>query len=159
VLLVLGPLAGSVIWLVKQEYISNHWSFLKKLDQLLIDNPRFAMRMATLSMLALYLCVPRLKEYAYFELAIYAAILVVDLPAMGIAAVFTATIVVPMLATESPNTFVNTFSQTIVALFCFEIFLLDLHRSFFRLKKNAAAAISPENRARYLLDVTSSAER
>jgi hypothetical protein len=159
VLLVLGPLAGSVIWLVKQEYISNHWSFLKKLDQLLIDNPRFAMRMAVLSMLALYLCVPRLKEYAYFELAIYAAILVVDLPAMGIAAVITASIVVPMLATESPNAFVNTFSQTIVALFCFEIFLLDLRPSFFRLKKNGAAAISPENSARYPLDVASSAER
>jgi hypothetical protein len=38
-------------------------------------------------MLALYLCAPRLKKYAYFELAIYAAMLVVDLPAIGIAAV------------------------------------------------------------------------
>ena len=59
---------------------------MKKLDQLLIDNPRFAIRIATLSMLALYLCAPRLKEYAYFKLAIYAAMLVVDLPAIGIAA-------------------------------------------------------------------------
>jgi len=86
VLLVLGPLAGSVIRLVKPEYVSDHGSFLKKLDQLLIDNPRFAIRIATLSMLALYLCAPRLKKYAYFELAIYAAMLVVDLPAIGIAA-------------------------------------------------------------------------
>ena len=37
------------------------------------------MRLATLSMFALYLCVPRLKEYAYFEMAIYAAMLVADL--------------------------------------------------------------------------------
>jgi len=96
-------------------------------------------------MFALYLCAPRLKEYAYFELAIYAAMLVVDLPAIGIAAVFTAAIVAPMLATESHNAFVNTYSQTMAALVCFWIFLLDLH-SFFRLQRNGEVAISPENK-------------
>jgi hypothetical protein len=145
-LLVLGPLAASVIRLVKQEYASDDGSFLKKLDQLLIDNPRFALRLTTLSMFALYLCAPRLKEYAFFELAIYAAMLVVDLPAIGIAAVFVAAIVAPMLATGSPNAFVNTFGPTIAAVFCFEIFLLDLYPSFGRLKGNGTAGISPETR-------------
>jgi len=109
---------------------------LAKLDQLLIDNPGFAMRTATLSMFALYLCSPRLKEYAYFELAIYAAVLVVDLPAIGIAAASIVAIVVPMLAMGSPTTFVNTFGQPIAALFCFYIFLRDLYPSFDRLKAN-----------------------
>jgi hypothetical protein len=144
VLFVLGPLVRSVARLVKQEYTGDG-SFLQKLDQLLIDNPRFALRIAVLFMFALYLCVPRLKEYAYFELAIYAAILVVDLPAIGIAAVFTATIVAPMLATESHNAFVNTYSQTMAALVCFWIFLLDLH-SFFRLQRNGEVVISPEKK-------------
>jgi hypothetical protein len=146
VLLVLGPLASLVIRLVKQQYASNDAPFLEKLDQLLIDNPGFAMRMTTLSMLALYLCAPRLKEYGYFELAIYAAILVVDLPAIGIAAVFTVTIVAPMLAMGSSNAFANTFGQTIAALFCFQIFLLDFYPSFYRLKANRTVGISPETR-------------
>lgn len=142
VLLVVGPLAGSIIRLVQQQYIPHHWSFLKRLDQLLIDNPRFAMRTAALSMLALYLCAPRLKEYAYFEIAIYAAMLVVDLPAIGMATVFTAAIVVPMLATGSHYAFVNTYGQTIASLFCFEILLADLHPSFVRLGKVGAIATS-----------------
>ncbi len=142
VLLVLGPLAGSIIRLVQQQFIPHHWSFLKGLDQLLIDNPRFAMRLATLSMLALYLCAPRLKEYAYFEMAICAAMLVVDLPAIGIASFFTAAIVVPMLANGSHYAFVNTYGQTIASLFCFEILLVDLHPSFVRLKKDGAIAAS-----------------
>ena len=142
VLLVLGPLAGSIIRLVQQQYTPHRWSFLKRLDQLLIDNPRFAMRTAALSMLALYLCAPRLKEYAYFEIAIYAAMLVVDLPAIAMATVFTAGIVVPMLANGSHYAFVNTYGQTIASLFCFEILLADLRPSFVRLGKVGAIATS-----------------
>ncbi len=141
-MLVLGPLAGAIIRLVQRQYISQHGSFLKKLDQWLIDNPQFAIRLATLSMLALYLCAPRLKEYAYFEMAIYAAMLVVDLPAIGMATVFTVAIVAPLLAAGSHNALVNTYGQTIAALFCFGILLADLHPSFVRLGKNGAAAPS-----------------
>jgi hypothetical protein len=93
-------------------------------------------------MLALYLCAPRLKEYAYFEIAIYAAMLVVDLPAIAMATVFTAGIVVPMLANGSHYAFVNTYGQTIASLFCFEIFLADLRPSFVRLGKVGAIATS-----------------
>jgi hypothetical protein len=35
---------------------------------------------------------PRLREYAHFELAVYVAMLVVDLAAIGIATVFSVTI-------------------------------------------------------------------
>ena len=144
-LLILGPLATAVIRLVGQQYVAARESFLSKLDRLLMDSPRFAMRLATLSMFALYLCVPRLKEYAYFEMAIYAAMLVADLPAIGIAAVCIGGIVVPALTIGSPNAFVNTYGQTVAALFCFEVFLLDLRPSFFRLKTNGFAGISAEN--------------
>lgn len=140
VLLVIGPLAGLVVRLVKQQYAADDTSLLEKLDRLLIDNPGFAMRMATLSMFALYLCSPRLKEYAYFELAIYVAMLVVDLTAIGMATVFTVSIVAPMLAMGSANAFVNTFGQTIAALFCFQIFLADLYPSFDRLKADGTGS-------------------
>lgn len=140
VLLVLGPLAGLLIRLVKRQYAADNMPFLEKLDRLLIDNPQFAMRLATLSMFALYLCSPRLKEYAYFELAIYAATLVVDLTAIGIATVFTVSIVAPMLAMGSANAFVNTFGQTIAALCCFQIFLADIYPSFDRLKMSSLRA-------------------
>lgn len=146
-LLILGPLATSVIRLVRQQYISAHESFLRKLDRLLLDNPQFAMRLAMLSMLALYLCVPRLKEYTYFEMAMYAAMLVADLPAIAIAAVCIGGIVVPALAIGSPAALVNTFGQTVAALFCFEVFLLDLRPCFFRLRTNGFAAISAGNDA------------
>jgi hypothetical protein len=136
--LILGPLACLMVWLVKQEYTDNSKSFLKRLDQFLIDNSRFAMRVATLTMLALYLCAPRLKEYAFFELAIYAAMLVVDLPPKRLAVIFAVTIAGPILLTVSQiSQFIYQFNQTIAAVFCYGVLLLDLYPTFLRLKEKS----------------------
>jgi hypothetical protein len=138
IVLILGPLAHSTIWFVKQEYAVDGKSFLKKLDQFLIDNSRFAMRIATLTMLALYLCAPRLKEYAFLELTIYAAMLVVDLPAKWLAVTFAVTIAGPIIAYVSQiSQFIHQFNQTIAALFCYGVLLLDLYPAFLRVKKKA----------------------
>jgi hypothetical protein len=134
--LILGPLTHSTIWFVKHEYAVDGKSFLKKLDQFLIDNSRFAMRVATLTMLALYLCAPRLKEYAFLELTIYAAMLVVDLPAKWLAVTFAVTIAGPIIASGLEiSPFIDQFNQTITAVFCYGILLIDLHPAFLRLKK------------------------
>jgi hypothetical protein len=133
--LVLGPLICSVLWFINQECTDYGKSFLEKLDQFLIDNSRFAMRIATLTMLALYLCAPRLKEYAFFELAIYAATLVVDLPTKWLAVTLAVTIAGPIVASGSQiSQFIYQFNQTIAALFCYGVLLLDLYPTFLRLK-------------------------
>lgn len=128
-LLVLGPLAATVVGLVRQERMPDDWSLMKRLDQLLIEKPQIALRLTALSMFALYMCAPRLKEYAYFELAIYAAALVSGLSAAGMAAIIIGAVLVPVLAMGSHDGFVSTYSQLLSALFCFWIFVLSLNPS------------------------------
>ncbi len=133
--LILGPLIYSTIWFVKQECADDGKSFLRKLDQFLVDNSRFAMRVATLAMLALYLCAPRLKEYAFYELAIYAAMLVVDLPPKWLAVILAITIAAPVIAYVSQiSAFIHQFNQTIAAVFCYGVLLLDLYPAYLRLR-------------------------
>ena len=123
--LILGPLVGLTVWFVNREYSERGKSFLEKLDRFLIDNPYFAMRVATLLMLALYLCAPRLKEYAFFELAIYAAMLVVDLPANALAVILAVTIVGPIVANlPQIPTSIQRYNQFIAAVFCYGVLLL-----------------------------------
>jgi hypothetical protein len=95
------------------------------LDRWLVDHPRAAMRVTVLAMFALYLSSPRLKEYAFFELALYAAILVVDLPALALAAFLTIGLAVPALISVTGHTFEGGFGLLVVALTCFWILLLD----------------------------------
>jgi hypothetical protein len=141
--LILGPLACSMVWFVKQEHANNGKSFLKYLDQFLIDNSRFAMRVATLTMLALYLCTPRLKEYSFFELAIYAAMLVVDLPAKWLSVILAVTIAAPIVANGlQMSQFIDQFNQTIAAVFCYAVLLRDLYPAFMRLKKKQPQNLS-----------------
>nr|WP_249806793.1 hypothetical protein [Bradyrhizobium sp. 1] len=98
---------------------------LLRLDRWLIDHPHAAMRVTVLAMFALYLSSPRLKEYAFFELALYAAILVVDLPAQGLAAVLGVGLIVPGLISMTGYTVEGNFSLLVIALTCFWILLLD----------------------------------
>jgi hypothetical protein len=144
--LILGPLSWWVVWLVKQEYADNGKSFLRNLDQLLIDNSHFAMRVATLTMVGLYLCAPRLADYAFSELAILAAMVVADLPAKSLAAILAVTIAAPILtegadavaAHDSPfQVSIPRVNQTIAAVFFYGVLLLDLYPAFLRLKKLA----------------------
>lgn len=79
-------------------------------------------------MYALYLCSPRLKEYAFFELAIYAAVLIVDLPAMAIVAVLTVAILIPTSVSISGGAIEGGFLQLVAALLCFWVFLADFRK-------------------------------
>jgi hypothetical protein len=76
-----------------------------------------------LAMYALYLCAPRLKVYAFFEAALYAAVLVVDLPAMMAGLVLTIAIAIPFVTSVSGIAFVDGFDLLTVALICFWILL------------------------------------
>ncbi len=122
VALVLAPLALSVRRAVRASGAAS----LRRLDRWLMDHPGHAARIAALAMFALYLCSPRLKEYAFFELAIYAAVLIADLPALALAAVLISAIAIPALASLLTNAFVQNFGQLATGLVCFWICLADL---------------------------------
>ena len=120
--LVLAPLAISVWRMVGASRPARKASLLQTLDDWLVDHPDAAMRITVLAMYALYLCAPRLKEYAFFEVALYAAVLVVDLPAALMAAVLTVAIAIPTLASVS-GVFMDGFSQLSITLICFWLLL------------------------------------
>ncbi|OAF15805.1 hypothetical protein [Bradyrhizobium neotropicale] len=120
--LLLAPFAVSLLRAIGK---AGDESFLTRLDRWLMDHPHAAMRVTVLAMYAFYLCSPRLKEYAFFELALYAAVLIVDLPAAMLAAMLTVAIAIPTLASITGNAFVDSFGQIAVAILCFWILLLD----------------------------------
>jgi hypothetical protein len=120
VALLLAPFALTVRRLVDGPARTDG-SFPARLDRWLIDHPRDAQRIAVLAMVALYLCAPRLKEYAFFELALYGAILIVDLPAAALAAVLTIGIAAPTLASLAGVPIEGSLVQITVALLCFWI--------------------------------------
>ena len=93
------------------------------------------MRITVLAMYGLYLCSPRLKEYAFFELAVYAAILIVDLPAAALAGMLTIGVAVPTLVSITGITIEGGFVQVAVALMCFWILLLDFRAEPTRLEQ------------------------
>ena len=119
--LVLAPLGWSLLRAIR----SSEGSLPTRLDRWLIDHPQAAMRITVLAMYGLYLCSPRLKEYAFFESAVYAAVLIVDLPAAALAAVLTIGVAVPTLVSITGTTIEGGFVQLAVALMCFWIMLLD----------------------------------
>ena len=122
---VLVPFALSVLRAVRSGPARGEGPLLALLDAWLIDHPRTAARITVLAMFALYLSSPRLKEYAFFELAIYAAILVVDLPALALAAILTVGLLLPATISIVGRTTEGSFSLLIIALTCFWILLLD----------------------------------
>lgn len=140
--LVLAPL----VWSVWPAIRGGEGSLLVRLDRWLIDHPLDAMRLTVLAMYGLYLCSPRLKEYAFLELAVYAAILIVDLPAAALAAVLTIGIAVPTGLSLSGASIEGSFVQVAVALICFWILLsVDSARSALVVR---AAGVEPAQRLR-----------
>ncbi|MCP3388702.1 hypothetical protein NLM27_07895 [Bradyrhizobium sp. CCGB12] len=121
--LVLAPLTISVWRMVGPRRLSGRASPLRALDDWLMNHPDAAMRITVLTMYALYLCAPRLKEYAFFEVALYAAILITSLPAATMAAVLTVAVAIPTLASVSGITFMGGFGQLTIALICFWLLL------------------------------------
>lgn len=123
--LVLVPFAVSILRVVKSRPAREGGSLLAQLDRWLMDHPRVAMRITVFAMFALYLSSPRLKEYAFFELALYAAILVVDLPALSLAAFLAVGLAFPALISILGTAFEGSFILLIIALTSFWILLLD----------------------------------
>ena len=123
--LVLVPFALSVLRVAADRPVREGGSRLLQLDRWLMDHPRAATRITVLAMFALYLCSPRLKEYAFFELALYAAILVVDLPVRPLAAFLTMGLLAPSMISLAGTAIEGTFILLIAALMCFWILLQD----------------------------------
>ncbi|MCK1359358.1 hypothetical protein IVB28_11050 [Bradyrhizobium sp. 199] len=136
--LVLIPFALSVLRVAASQPVREGGSPPLQLDRWLMDHPRAAMRITVLAMFALYLSSPRLKEYAFFELALYAAILVVDLPARALAAVLTVGLLIPALISLAGTELEGTFILLIVALMSFWILLLDFRAEPKRLEMEGA---------------------
>lgn len=143
--LVLAPLALTVRRMTHGQ-VRMGGAFLVRLDRWLIDHPCAALRITMLAMYGLYLCAPRLKEYAFFELALYGAILIVDLPAAALAAVLTIGIVVPNLASRLGMSIEGGSVQLAVALACFWIMLRA--RSVPSAQMVRAAGVEPAQRLR-----------
>ncbi|MGV7218317.1 hypothetical protein [Bradyrhizobium sp. UFLA05-112] len=122
---VLAPFAWSVLPIIRDQTSPDIGGLPKRLDQWLIDHPRVAARITVLAMYALYLCSPRLKEYAFYELAVYAAVLIVDLSPMAMMAFLTAAILIPTSTTISGGVIEGTFVQLVSALVCFWVLLVD----------------------------------
>lgn len=126
--LVVGPFALSVLRAAGGQPARDGESVLMRLDRWLMEHPRAAMRITVFAMFALYLSSPRLKEYAFFELAIYAAILVVDLKAMALAAFLTVGLAFPVLISILGMAFEGSFILLVIGLICFWILLFDFRR-------------------------------
>ena len=137
---VLVPFALSVFRAVASRPARERETHLARLDRWLIDHPRAAMRITVLAMFALYLCSPRLKEYAFFELALYAAILLADLPATALAAVLTLGLLVPSLNSLVGHSLEGSYLLLVVATACFWILLLDFRAEPIRLDQQVADA-------------------
>jgi hypothetical protein len=126
--LILAPFALSVLRVVGGPARSGPSWLPARLDRWLIDHPREAARITVLAMYALYLCSPRLKEYAFFELAVYAAVLMVDLPPMALAGALGATVLFPTLASMSGSVIEGSYIQLVAGLVGFWILLADFCR-------------------------------
>ncbi|MDA9501016.1 hypothetical protein XI05_26750 [Bradyrhizobium sp. CCBAU 11357] len=133
--LVLVPFALSVVRLAASGSARRGASLLMGIDRWLMDHPRTAMRITVLAMFALYLCSPRLKEYAFFEFALYAAILIVDLPPLALAAVLGVGLALPALISLLGAPIEGTFILLVTALICFWIVLLDFRAEPKRLEQ------------------------
>lgn len=126
--LILAPFALAVLRVVGDQAQPGTSWLPARLDLWLSDHPREAARVTVLAMYALYLCSPRLKEYAFFELAVYAAVLIVDLPPMALAGALGAAVLFPTLASMSGSVIEGSYIQLAAGLVGFWILLADFCR-------------------------------
>jgi len=121
--LVLAPFAISVWHMFRRQAELRTASLLSAFDDWLVNHPATAMRITVLAMYALYLCTPRPKEYTFFQVALYVAVLVADLPAAMMVAALTVAVAIPVLASASVTAFMGGYGQLTLALICFWILL------------------------------------
>jgi len=121
--LVLAPFAVSVWRMFGRQAGTGKTTLLSAFDDWLVNHPGAAMRITVLAMYALYLCTPRPKEYTFFQVALYAAVLIADLPAVMMVAALTVAVAIPVLASASVTAFMGGYGQLTLALICFWILL------------------------------------
>ena len=121
--LVLAPFAVSVWRMFRRQAGTGKTALLSAFDDWLVNHPGAAMRITVLAMYALYLCTPRPKEYTFFQVALYAAVLIADLPAVMMVAALTVAVAIPVLASASVTAFMGGYGQLTLALICFWILL------------------------------------
>ncbi len=137
IMLALYALAASALLLAPFAWVVSRaigWrgegALVSRLDAWLIAHPQHAMRITALAMYGLYLCAPRLKEYAFFELALYAAVLFIDLRTSALVAVLVCSVVSLSLASLAGSAIVENVGQAAAALACFWIMLADFRARF-----------------------------
>jgi len=123
VTLVLAPFAVSVWRMFRWEAGLGKTALLSAFDDWLVQHPAAAMRITVLAMYALYLCTPRPKEYTFFQVALYAAVLIAELPAALMVAALIVAVFIPILASASVTAFMGGYGQLTLALICFWILL------------------------------------
>ncbi|WP_063682576.1 glycosyltransferase 87 family protein [Bradyrhizobium stylosanthis] len=123
VTLVLAPFAVSVWRMFRRQAGTGKTALLSAFDDWLVHHPAAAMRITVLAMYALYLCTPRPKEYTFFQVALYAAVLIADLPAALMVAALAVAVFIPILASASVTAFMGGYGQLTLALICFWILL------------------------------------
>ncbi|MBR1172584.1 hypothetical protein JQ617_01330 [Bradyrhizobium sp. KB893862 SZCCT0404] len=123
VTLVLAPFAVSVWRTFRRQAGPGKTALLSAFDDWLVNHPAAAMRITVLAMYALYLCTPRPKEYTFFQVALYAAVLIADLPAAMMVAALAIAVFIPILASASVTAFMGGYGQLTLALICFWILL------------------------------------
>jgi len=123
VTLVLAPFAVSVWRMFRRQAGTGKTALLSAFDDWLVQHPAAAMRITVLAMYALYLCTPRPKEYTFFQVALYAAVLIAELPAALMVAALTVAVFIPILASASVTAFMGGYGQLTLALICFWILL------------------------------------
>lgn len=143
---VLAPLAIFLWRMVRAQGRGAKTSPIQALDDWLMDHPDAAMRVTVLAMFALYLCAPRLKVYAFFEAALYAAVLIVELPAAMVAIMLTMAIAIPFVVAVSGIAFVDGFDLLAVGIVCFWIMLWAQPGSSAQMVR--AAGVEPAQRLR-----------
>jgi hypothetical protein len=123
--LLLAPFAWSVSRAVGWRERGDRGSWVSRLDQWLIAHPLEARRITAMAMYGLYLCAPRLKEYAFFELALYGVVLFVDLRMSALLAALACAVAFLSLASLAESGIVEHFGQANAAIACFWIVLAD----------------------------------
>ncbi|TWB01599.1 hypothetical protein [Bradyrhizobium stylosanthis] len=123
VTLVLAPFAVSVWRMFRRQAGTGKTALLSAFDDWLVNHPAAAMRITVLAMYALYLCTPRPKEYTFFQVALYAAVLIADLPAALMVAALAVAVFIPILASASVTAFMGGYGQLTLGLICFWILL------------------------------------
>lgn len=100
---------AAIIFFAAPLYVFGRLEKIKNLQKLLVREPRFALSMILFTMFAITILMPRVKEYGYFDAAVFAAPLLAMLPAQGAVLAGLAGILWPLLGNQPRLGFHSVF--------------------------------------------------